>query len=327
MKRIICILFCIFLLVSQVSAVEKSALAQQIDSFIVQNDLSQDNFALSFFNTATGESYAYNDTKLLPIGEVWTLPLHMYYTLQEHKGAFAPSEDSPEALDPEYEYTINGMNLETCRLESILEGNESVSEAMRDAVPHYMDVINDNFGHLSEAERNSLYYDENCYSARFLMNCMLRITSEPEIYGKLMRTYDMVPQPQGYFASEDSAASKFRTVQLRGEKDGFVCAVAELSTASPYLIVGIVSQEAGGDALLAALNNMIATHVESETTPVPQETGPRETQKDDSIYHVNSSVSDKSSVINIIIIAISIAAAIALAIFLILRLIRHFRSY
>ena len=125
MKRAFCIIFCIFLLASQVTAVQTDALTEQIDSFIVQNDLTEENFALSFFNTATGQSYAFNDSRLFPVGEVWTLPLHMHYTLQEHNGAFEPEEGSDEAADPEYEYKINGMTLDACRIESIIEGNKS----------------------------------------------------------------------------------------------------------------------------------------------------------------------------------------------------------
>ncbi len=326
MKRIVCLIFCILLLSAQIGAAETSPLKEKIDAFIGQNDLNEENFALSFFNTATGETYVFNANKLFPVGEVWTLPLHMYYTLQEHNGAFEPDENSPEANDPDYEYTINGMNLDTCRLESIIEGNENASIAMRDAVKHYKRVINEEFGHLPESELREAYYEENCYSAKFLMNCMLEIVREPELYGELMRLYDMVPQPEGYFASEDSAAGKFRTVQLRGEEDGFVCAVAELSTATPYVIVGIVSQEAGGDALLASLNNTIATYVEGEAT-VPQQTEPSETQKDSSVYHVNSTVSDKSSVINTIVIAIACAAVLFALIFLAMRLIHRLKRY
>jgi len=314
------------LLSAQIGATEENTLAQQIDAFISQNDLNAENFALSFFNTITGETYSFNAGKMFPIGEVWTLPLHMYYTLQEHNGAFEPDEKSPEAFDPNYEYTVNGMSLDTCRLESIIEGSKSASEAMRDAVKDYKTVINEEFGHLTETETRGAYYDDDYYSAKFLMNCMLEVVREPEIYGELMRLYDMVPQPNGYFASENSAASKFRTVQLRGEENGYVCAVAELSTATPYVIVGIASQEAGGDALLASLNNTIATYVEGESTTTRQ-TEPTETQKDHSIYHVNSTVTDKSSVIKTILIAIACAAVLFLIVFMVMRLIRRLRHY
>ncbi len=326
MKRIICLIFCVLLLISQVSATNEASLTEQIDAFIGQNDLHEGNFALCFFNTVTGETYNFNANTFFPVGEVWTLPLHMYYTLQERNGAFEPKDNSPEASDPEYEYTINGMNLDTCRYESIIEGNESVSVAMRDAVKHYHDVINEELGHLPETEIHDAYHEENHYNAKFLMNCMLEIVRESEIYGELMRLYDMVPQPKGYFASADSAASRFRTVQIRGEENGYVCAVAELSTATPYLIVAIASKQAGGDKLLASLNNMIATHVESKTTP-PEETEPTETQKDSSVFHVNSNVSDKSSVINTIIIAIGCAAVFFLLIFLAIKLIHRLRHY
>ncbi len=325
MKRTVCVLICILMLLPWVGASEKTALAKQLDSFVSQNKLNEENFAMYFFNTVTGETYEYNSKAMFPVGEVWTLPLHMYYVLQENNGAFLPEEGSPEALDPEYEYKINGMNLDTCRLESIIEGNKSVSDVMRDAVMNYKDVINEEFGHLPDSELNDSYREGNCYSAKFLMNCMLELTREPELYGELMRLYDMVAQPQGYFAAENSAASKYRTVQLRGEEEGYICAVAEISTASPYLLVSIVSKEAGGDALLASLNNLIAVYVEAEIAPTTE--APTESKTDDSVYKVNSTVADRTPVFRITLIALGALAALVVLALITMRIIRRFRKY
>jgi len=238
-----------------------------------------------------------------------------------------PEEGTPEAVDPDYEYTISGMSLDTCRIESIINGNLSVSETMRDAVMQYKNVINEEYGHLSDGEMNERFYNENCYSAKFLMNCMLELSRESEIYGELMRLYDMVPQPEGYFSSGTSAASRYRTVQVRGEESGFVCAVAEVSAASPYLIVCIASNDAGGDELLAKVNDLIASYVESQSPLTGETTATQETEKNTAMFHVNSTVSDKTPAVRIILIALGCAFGVAALIYLIYRIATRNRRY
>ena len=50
-----------------------------IDAFRAEHDLTEDNFELSYYNTVTGESYDFNETKMLYGASTYKLPLNLYY--------------------------------------------------------------------------------------------------------------------------------------------------------------------------------------------------------------------------------------------------------
>ena len=50
-----------------------------IDAFRAEHGLTEDNFELSYYNTVTGESYDFNETKMLYGASTYKLPLTLYY--------------------------------------------------------------------------------------------------------------------------------------------------------------------------------------------------------------------------------------------------------
>ena len=266
MRRVFCVMLCLLLLSSFVSAAKNETLAEQIDKYIEENGLTEENFALSYFNTETEAKYNFNEHTFFSAGDVWTLPLHMYYCLEESKDAFLPEENDPEYRNENYEYRINGMNLDTCRIESILNGNREVDQAMRAEIMQYENVINEEFGHVEAERLPESYYTDNCYSAYFLMNCMkeLELDLTAKIYGDLILLYAQRPtNNEGFKSDSRTLTNKYTTVQIRGEENGMVCAVAEVAAPDPYLLVCFVSEKAGGDRVMAELNELICSYIES----------------------------------------------------------------
>lgn len=316
MRRIISILCCLILLCSFAHAAKDDSLAGQIDSYLYTHGLSEENFALSFFNLETAETYNFNENGFFAVGDVWTLPLHMYYCLQEYRGAFLPDYDDPNYNNPDYEYTINGMNLDTCRIESILSGNDKVNNDMRDAITQYKSVINEEYGHLAESDLPDGFYNDNHYSTQFLMNCLLEISRESEIYGDLMRTYDLAQPPDGL----NDYGRPYKVLQIRGEEDGMVCAVAEVTAPDSYLIACVVSQKAGGNQVLAEINALICEYVEatsknSDFTVAATTAGGFE-RSDENFLVAAENPNDMTDVIKWIGIALAAAAVLAAALYL-----------
>ncbi len=315
-KRILCMLFCIVILCSFASAEHAQTLEEKIDSFISENGLNEENFALSYFNESTGDSYHYNEQTFFPTGYVWTLPLHMYYCAAEYRGDFEPVEGDENYNDPDYEYTIAGRNLDICRTESILNSNEDVSNAMRDAVLQYYNVINEEFGHIDEALLPTTYYKENRYSTKFFFNCLKTISRESEIYGEVMRLYDLVQTADGILSDELPITTNYRTVQIRGQENGMICVVAEVSAPQTYQLSCFISEAIGGDRLLAELNALIADHVLTEVGDTV--TAPTESlglEHSDSTFHINTKQKDNSKLLLIIVAAIGAAGVISLAVY------------
>lgn len=318
MKRVLCLLLCLLilcLLCAQVAADEPDLLKNRGDQFVKEKGLTEEDFAVYFYDTRTSAEYVYNETAFLPVGYDWILPLHMYYYEQETLGAFNPPIERPDEI-----YTIGGMTLEKCRYRSIINAEEEVSRQMRDNLgssEQYLALINDKYGHIAAEELPDSYYRNNCYSAAFLMNCLKQVSNYPELYQDMMKNFSLVQTDDGVAAYD----RPYNVVHIRGEQDGFICDVAEVSAPDTYLLVCFASEDAGGDRLLAEVNAMFCKYVE-ELNDVQQATAATggERQRNDTDFQVASLGNDhKSALYTWIGIALAGAAVVAAIIILIIR--------
>lgn len=315
MRRIACLLLCLSLLLVQVSAARPKSLEETLSQFISENGLTEENFSVSYFNAGAEEEYQYNETGFFPAGQVWKLPLHMYYCQQESLGAYDPPADNPKFV-----YTIEGKTLEECRVESILRDNDEVTEHMRRTVgsmSQFQNTVNDRFGRAADPPAEFL--TGTWYSAEFLMNCLKELSRNSDVYGELMRNFAMVETSDAF----NGYTRPYAVTQIRGEEDGMICAVAEVSAPSPYLIAAFASEEAGGDQLLADLNTLICTYVE-EQAGVDEKSTPARTADNRRDSDLQVAAAEKEPVGQWIGIALGGAAALALLIGLIVWLCRHF---
>lgn len=324
MRRFFCfvlvLLLCGSLFLSATAAIN-DVLEGRIMTFLKNNKLDESNFAMSYYNLTNGESYEFNAQAFWPVGRVNTLPLHLYYCFMEYSGAFLPAKDDPNYNDPDYEYTIDGLTLDKCRTESILNGNESVENAMRSLVNQYKSVINEKFGSIDEEELPDAYYRQEVYSTEFLMNCLIAMDSSTAIYGDLMQDYSTVQTADAY---NDGACGR-TVIQIRGQEDGMICAVAKVLAPQPYLIACIISEEAGGDSVLSDLNAMICSYIESLNVEDAVREGKTDVNHSDSSYLITNSNPNDTPVLKWIGYALGAAAALALLYYLAYLLVRRFR--
>ena len=275
MRRLWSLLLCFALLFGLLVLPTRAAdsLEQQISKFMEDHKLSEENFSLSY--SSGNETYSFHADRMLPAGQLWMLPLHMYFCEQESMGAYEPEYEWSE------EFTIGGLTLKECRYESLLQGNETAALSMQDYLGGHRSfklAVNEAFGHLNESQITENYLTGNYYSARFWMNCFRELTDHPGIYDDLSRNYSIV-QTADALAGFDRHYAVF---QLRGEEDGWVTAMAKVWTAEPYLLVcSIRSPEA--DALLAELNGLICDYTAQSYDPEAQFTTPTTENQDLSI--------------------------------------------
>lgn len=256
MKRIICLLLCL-LLCGQVFAVGKYGIDAKMEVFLSEHGLNESNFSVSYYNLDTGESYTYNEDTFLPSGKLWTLPLHMYYYEEEANDAFLPPLGSGE------EYQIDGKTLEDCRYHSIILADERISETMREEIgslPLYLETVNTRYGLIAPESLPEAYWEGNVLSACYLMNCLQTVQAHPSTYTRMMENFRFAQKADAFRGN----SSPYVRVQIRGEADGFVSAVAEVYARQPFLLVAFVSEKAGGDTVLAELNDLLCAHVEAQ---------------------------------------------------------------
>lgn len=322
MKRILCLTLCLLLisclLCSQVLADEPDLLKNRGDQFVKDRGLSEEDFAVYFYDTKTKAEYVYNENAFFPVGMDWILPLHMYFYEQETLGAFNPPFDRPFEV-----FTINGLTLEKCRYRSIINGEEEIARQMRDSLgttTQYLTLINEKYGHIDPATLPESYFSSNCYSATFLMNCLKQVSTYPELYQDMMKNFSLVQTDDGFAAYD----RPYNLVHIRGEQNEYICDLAEVSGPNTYLLVCFASEDAGGDTLLAEVNSLFCKYVE-ELNDVQQNTAPTGSgrQRSDSDFQVASyGKSTKGVLYRWIGIGLAIAAVVAAIIGLIVRVIR-----
>ena len=257
MRRFFCLLLCLFLLGSLCFAEEKvDPLTTKIQEFMEENSLNEENFSFCFYNISTKETCSFHEDQLFPVGDLWTLPLNLYYYCQEAAGAFESREFPYDQV-----YKIGDKTLADCHFYSILKSDMAVSRDMRDhlgSLSEYKLLLNDTLGHLPADQLTDEFLLTNNYSARFLMNCMVYLTDHPKDFPELLQNYGLV-QPQEGFAAYSHV---YGLTHIMGREDGTLCDVAKVNASQAYLLVAFVPDNADGSRILADLNDLICTYVD-----------------------------------------------------------------
>ena len=290
LRRCLCVIMCLVLLCGLVSGAENAndvePLRDRMQEFIAENGLNSGNFALSYYNPTSGESYHFNETSFFPAGELWRLPLHMYYYEQESLGAYDPP---PE--DPTFVYTVAGLTLDECHYYSIILASEEVAEKMRENIgtyDQYKLTVNEAFGHVPEEELPEEFCTDNVYSTLFWINTLRAVSDQPELYQEMTRNFNMVQTVDGFA----SYGKDYPMVHIRGEEGGFVCDAGEISAPETYLLACCVSEEAGGDMILGRVNALICEYVE-EGVGIEQDVDSEAFVRGDAAMEVVSAGNDK----------------------------------
>ncbi|MBR6825611.1 MAG: hypothetical protein IKM59_03585 [Oscillospiraceae bacterium] len=278
-KRIIYFLFCILLCAQCFALATPAGLEKVVKDFLFENGLDASNFAMSYYNPVSGETYDFNAEAFLPVGKLRFLPMQMYFYEEESKGTFEPQ--TPE----EPEFTIAGMTLEECRYHSIILSEEQTSEKMITQIGtpgQYLELMNQRYGMIEPDTLPLEYQNGQVLSTRYLMNCIRIISSRPELFPGLMSNYAMTQKADAFA----NGAVSYSVVQIRGEADGYITAVAEVSAPQNFLLVASVKTASGGDEVLGKLNKVICNYILNEMgQEVKDETQPT-TRKNSSNYYI-----------------------------------------
>ncbi len=306
LKRIFCFLFCM-LLCTRVFAAPEDGIRDTIQKFLIDEGLDASNFSMSYYNIVTGESYAFHDEAFYPVDKLRFLPTHMYFYEEETKGAFEP--ETPE----EPPFTIGEMSLEDCRYHSIILGEEGISEKMQAQIGtelQYLELVNSRYGQLEPDTLTEEYWEGKELSIRFLMNCIRTVSSRPELFTGLMANYSMVQKADAFA----NGSISYPIVQIRDEADGYITAVAEVSTPQNFLIAATVKGTGRGDAILGKLNTVICNYILAELGEEPIDEAPTTTtpQQGNSSYYIGEDRLIKdNTLMRWLIISFSVAAVVA----------------
>lgn len=236
---------------------EPESLDLRIQELINTYHLTDENIAISYQNTVTGETYAYNDTTYLFAASAYKLPLNMYYYMMINSGEISTSAN------------VGGYVLSEAQRLSILLSDNDSSMALQHALSNYTDYKNlmlQTFGdsYFSDiTNADPVTYLDNYYPSGFLLN----------VLQYLYANMDDFPEMLSYMCSDEQNNAVYNTVRDNVtvyQKQGWTStdnAVAEIVMCDePYLAAIIINDPAyRSPEILSEVNEVIYQyHIEME---------------------------------------------------------------
>lgn len=211
-------------------------LAQVVDELREEYRLNETNFSVSYYNTVTGESYAWNDTYMMLAASTYKLPLNLYYYELERAGTL--DADSP----------IGGTTLANAHFRSIVNSENEISHAMIDAIgsfPEYKQAMRKYFD-MRDEEIDPVYYADNHYCTRMMMEVLQYLYENADDYPELLE-YLLQACPDMYakrYVTEYAVAHKY------GSYAGYENDVAIIYAKQPFLLA-VYTYNVGGEEICA----------------------------------------------------------------------------
>ena len=175
MKKLLCALLCVLLLAAPVLAADEppaapesgkasASLSGRFDAFRAQYDLNEKNFAVSYYDTVTGEGYNWNETAMFTAASTFKLPLNLYYYELQNEGAISGNTVLTEG----------GATLDRCHYLSLVESNNELAIAMLYRIGSFRDYKEAmrRFFTMTDDEIDPKYYQDNYYCTRMMMDAL-----------------------------------------------------------------------------------------------------------------------------------------------------------
>lgn len=259
MRRFVVILLAALVLCSCVSAAEaeEQSVEQIVTAFMEENGLSEQNFSISYYNTVTGEAYAFNDTKFAIAASTYKLPLNMYFYEMEQEGLITGD-------------TIiagTGKTLDTCHQMSIVDSNNEVSELMMYHWGDHTTYKNNmrKYFSMTDEEIDPLYYQGNFYCVRMMMDTLKYLYDHSESFEELLG-YMKIAAPDAYFKL---GVQDYEVAHKYGEVQWFMNDTAIIYTPQPFLLA-VYTQNVCSQQVLADIARLLTDYTVEKAAQTEQ---------------------------------------------------------
>ena len=267
MRRICAVLLLILLLSSPVLAheiPEDADLETILADYMEENGLKKGNFALSYYNTVTGEACAVNDTVFMPAASTFKLPLNMYYYELERDGKITPDTVIPSAKLEGVEYT-----LEEIRRASLIQSDNDTALALLynlGEFPDYKTIMRDTYFHMPGDQIEYIYYADNYYCTNMMMDALKYLYENSGDFEELL-DYLKQAQPDTYFRAY---VTEYEVAHKYGWFEGTVNDVGIFYTPEPFLLA-VYTKDLDNDFLISDVAQLVTEYnVANATLPEPE---------------------------------------------------------
>lgn len=196
-----------------------------IDEFRAEHALTEDNFEISFYVPETGESYEFNETKMLYGASTYKLPLNLYYYDMQLAG-----EITGDTM------ITQGASLDEAHYQSLVYSNNELSYSLWRRIgdwPEYKQAMRKYFTMTDEEIPQNYYYD-HLFCTRMMMDTLKVVWGGQENYTELIDDLK-IACPGAYFKTyidvdETPIAHKY------GSYNGAENDVGIIWAAQPFLL-------------------------------------------------------------------------------------------
>ena len=254
---------------------------QAMDDFMQAYGLDTTNFSVSYYNTGTGERYAFNDKAFMAAGSTYKLPLNMYYYELEHAGTMAPDVYISRV----------GATLNVAHEQSLVHSNNEMSIGMLYNLGEfrsYKELMRKYFT-MPEEEIEPIYYQDNHYCTNMMMDALSYLYDYRADFDEMIG-YMKQAQPGEYFKKY---VTDYEVAHKYGWFEGAVNDVGIIYTPQPFLLA-VYSAHVGTEPVERAarlftnytlwqtpVREEKPTHLELEVqyVPLPEEAPQEEAQE------------------------------------------------
>lgn len=229
----------------------EDSLEARVAQFMEENYLNEQNFSISYYNTVTGESYAFEDTHMMVAASTYKLPLNLYYYQQELAGEIAPDA------------TIGGAYvLSDCHYQSLVWSNNEISEAMLYQIGSFQEYKRTMlaFTDMTDDEIDPRYYSGNLYCTRIMMDTLKYLYDHAEDYEEMLGYMKEANPQDGYFrkyVTECEVAHKYGSYEGAENDTGIIYA------GQPFLLA-VYTQGVAGEEICAKAARLMKDYTDEQ---------------------------------------------------------------
>lgn len=229
----------------------EDTLEARVAQFMEENYLNEQNFSMSYYNTVTGESYAFEDTHMMVAASTYKLPLNLYYYQQELAGEIAP-----DAL-------IAGVyRLSDCHYQSLVWSNNEISEAMLYQIGSFQEYKRTmrTFTDMTDDEIDPRYYSGNLYCTRMMMDALKYLYDHAADYEEMLSYMKEASPQNGYFrkyVTECEVAHKYGSFEGAENDTGIIYA------RQPFLLA-VYTQDVAGEEICAKAARLMKDYTDEQ---------------------------------------------------------------
>lgn len=248
MIKLICALLAALTLASPALAAADPApaeaddsLAARFEAFREEYGLDETNFAVSYYDTVTGEEYNWNETTMMVAASTFKLPLNLYYYELQNAGE----------ITGDTVLTEGGATLDRCHYLSLVESNNELSIAMLYRIGDfrtYKETMRRYFT-MTDDEIDPKYYQDNYYCTRMMMDALKYLYAHADEFPEMLDYMEQSLPRDAYFlhdlADEVTIAHKYGSFEGAENDTGI------FYTEEPFLLA-VYTQSVGEEVVAQA---------------------------------------------------------------------------